>query len=229
MDQSILTKSVTTLPPSTRTSQVYERLRQLILNGSLPPGQHLVTQKLAQQFGVSLTPIRESLRRLAEEKLVDFRPHRGAVVCDPTSDDLLNLFVVRAELERLAAELAFGKINDKHFKILDQTVQMGQSILAGKVKADRWLGADESFHETIISQCGNSLLIEMLNGLRERIRMHRRKYFVNLQQIEQSVNEHEKIADALRHHTAKSSAKAMYEHLTSYRKDSKLQDLIQQD
>jgi DNA-binding GntR family transcriptional regulator len=226
MGTSAAFESDSILPPSTRTSQVYDRLRQAILDGTLPAGKHLVTQKLAKQFGVSLTPIRESLQRLAEEKLVDFRPHRGAVVCAPTAEDLLNLFEVRAELERLATSLAHGKLDEKHFASLDRTLEIGCSILADKTRTHRWLEADEKFHEVIIGQCGNDLLIQILDGLRERISLHRRKYFVNEDRIKQSVEEHQLIVDSLRHRTARSSAKAMHDHLSSYRKDPDFQDLL---
>lgn len=215
--------SVDVLPPSTLSGQVYERLRRAILSGELAAGQRLRTQEIARRFGVSFTPVRESLQRLAEEGLIEFRPHRGATVLAPQWEDFLDMFAVRAALERLAIISAHGRLTAADFDALAQTLAVGRggerAAPGDQEDTGKWIAADERFHSTIIGRCGNRLLIRMLESLRDRIRLHRETYFAQQQRIAQALDEHEAILAALKQHSADAAAAAMFTHLTSYRRD----------
>jgi len=201
--------------PSTRTEHVYRHLKDAILAGRIAPGQHLVTQQIANRLNVSLTPVRESLRALAKDGLVRFRPHRGAVVTEPDRANFVELYQVRAELEQLATQLAAERLDDRDFDLLDRTLHVGDDCVAGRREPDDWREADDTFHQTIIQCCGNSLLIEMLSGLQDRIQLHRLAYFTNVDRIVQSLAEHRQVVEALQSRSS-DAAKKMYDHLTSY-------------
>ncbi|NQV86863.1 MAG: GntR family transcriptional regulator [Woeseiaceae bacterium] len=196
------------LPPSTHSERVYRDLKDAILAGRIAPGEHLVTQRLADQFRVSLTPVRESLRALAKEGLVTFRPHRGAIAVAPKREDFIELYQVRAQLEMLATRLALPRLGDKDFVTLEKT-------LARNINAATWLSADETFHQTIIDRSANALLRNTLASLADRIRLHRVSYFTAPQRIERSLAEHRAVLAALRRRDP-DAPRIMFEHLTSY-------------
>ncbi len=206
--------------PSTLAEQVYAKLRGDILAGRYAPGDRLVTQQLADELGVSLTPVRESIQRLAEERLLELRPHRGAIVAQPDPRALLDLYEVRAALERLATQNAAERISSADLRILRDTLAVRRSGRGRLPDSTAWIAADQLFHQTIVQACGNRLLVEMLDSLQDRIRLHRQVYFAHGRRIEQSLREHLLVVEALERRQGPAAADAMYAHLTSYRRDA---------
>src|SRR3712207_1750546 len=96
------------------------RLQAAILDGEFAPGTHLQQDDLCARFGVSRTPVREALRKLQAQHLVDLVPNKGATVRTPSRDELSEVYVLRAELEALAAELAATRITPAGLAALDQ-------------------------------------------------------------------------------------------------------------
>ena len=102
---------------------VFYTLRQAILKGELEPGERLMEMQLAEQLGVSRTPIREAIRKLELEGLVLMIPRRGAIVAKITEKDLRDVLEVRSSLERLSTELACDRIKDETIQELRQAVE----------------------------------------------------------------------------------------------------------
>ena len=102
----------------TKNVAVYERLRQDIVKGKLKPGQKIVMRELAKELGLSETPIREAIRRLESEGYLRFTPHMGALVSELDEQELVEIFLIRIELEALATRLAAPSLTDKDIDFL---------------------------------------------------------------------------------------------------------------
>lgn len=175
---------------------VFYTLRQAILKGELDPGERLMEMQLAEQLGVSRTPIREAIRKLELEGLVVMIPRRGAIVAKITEKDLRDVLEVRSSLERLSTELACDRIKEETIEELRQAQEAFKEALDGDditLQAQR----DVEFHDVIYKATGNLRLIQMLNNLREqmyRYRLECLKYDLAHQTL---IEEHEAIIEAI--------------------------------
>lgn len=145
----------------------YAQIRQAIVEGRYQPGQRLIEQRIAEEFALSRTPVREALRRLEAEGLVQSEPNRGASVRDLTIDDLSDLYGLRARLEAYAAELAATRIEPDQVAELDAAIADFDAALAAdqyddlevtRVIAD----ANRRIHATILAAAQHDRLGQML-------------------------------------------------------------------
>ena len=154
----------------------YWAIRQNLENGELGPGDKLVTRTLAGQLGVSLSPIREAINRLANEGLVEHTPGAGAEVKRLSTEDLNDLYVLRDAIESCAAGLAAELTCADDLEELELIVS-GQAILAAeltnsdqasatKSQMSKWLTLEERFHETIMRCARNQLLAKVVRDHR---------------------------------------------------------------
>ena len=175
---------------------VFYTLRQAILKGELKPGERLMEMQLANQLGVSRTPIREAIRKLELEGLVLMIPRRGAVVAKITEKDLRDVLEVRTSLEKLAIELACQRMPDETIPDLRQALEAFKEALK-KEDLTAQAEKDEQFHDVIFKSTGNQRLIQMLNNLREQMYRYRLEYLNDSSAHERLVEEHEAIIQAL--------------------------------
>ncbi len=153
-------------------AQVEDVIRRDIADGALKAGDRLVERELCARFGVSRPLLREALRKLEAERLVEIAPHRGAHVIRPTLADAIDLYQVRAELEGLAARLAAAAAAPEATAALDDAVDSLDAALA-RGDADavrRWKNA---FYARLLDACGNPVLFETLQSLHLRIQLFR--------------------------------------------------------
>jgi len=144
---------------STLADQVRENIKKRIISQELKPGSRLIVSHLAAGMGTSLTPIREALRLLVKDGLVEIIPHKGAQVVMPSQEQFKDLFEVRTVLESLAIKLAIPNLSPADYEKLEQTLQAGdESIESEDPKA--WLDADEKLHSYIIQKSENNILAE---------------------------------------------------------------------
>jgi DNA-binding GntR family transcriptional regulator len=148
-----------------------------ILSGEYPLGGRLPQEALAKRFGVSRTPIREALRTLEASNLVELGPNTGAVVRGPTPRSIREAYVVRAELEGLAAELAVPRITDHELRELRAAEQEFRTAVrelarlgvdgdsAPSIADGAWVHANDSFHEVILAASGNERLHRTISEL----------------------------------------------------------------
>lgn len=143
----------------------YGKILAAILDGRIAPGESLREEKLAAELSVSRTPIREALRKLAEEGFVAYFPHRGARLLDPTPDMAREVFQLREGLEAIAAREAAERIEDEalaelraHFKQLRPRVRRGDVSDVGDV-----------IHQAMLDACGNQRLVQLLGILHGQI------------------------------------------------------------
>jgi DNA-binding GntR family transcriptional regulator len=143
---------------------VYEAVREAILLGDLAPGERVVEAELARQMRISRGPIREALRQLEQEGLVDYVPRRGVVVAALTRARVLDTYAVRAEMEGLAARCATERAGPTEIAALESLLD-DMRTHAGKDNAAGLLQADVQFHELICTMADNPVLLKAWRGL----------------------------------------------------------------
>jgi DNA-binding GntR family transcriptional regulator len=150
---------------------VYDALVELIVGGTLLPGQHLVEAELARQLGVSRQPIRESLHRLQAEGWVDLRPGQGAFVHTPTEQEVDQLLDVRGLLEGEAARLAAIAAKPDDATRLRELWSDGVAALDSN-DHDQIVAANAAFHAHVTSMSGNVVLAELVALVDRRVRWY---------------------------------------------------------
>ncbi len=151
------------------TAHVYvrETLRQDILNGTLPGGTRLAQTDIANQLGVSTTPVREALRDLASEGLVTIDPHRGGFVMEMTRDDVVEIYEIRYQLEPMALRLAFPRITDEIVERLDQ---LNEEMSATSHLAT-WVELNRDFHMSIYAVLERPRLLSIIGSIFDASRL----------------------------------------------------------
>ena len=148
------------------SDRVYEIVRSGIVDGRYEPGARLREEDLASDIGVSRTPVREALRRLDADGLVDFSPNRGAHVATWSADDIEEIFALRALLEGFGARLAAERAGPDAAADLRRVAEdMAAAAKLGDL--DRVAELNQTFHHTILSAAGNMRLVETLARLIE--------------------------------------------------------------
>lgn len=184
------------IPRMSLHDQLVARIRELILNGELTPGERVPERELCQRFGVSRTPLREALKVLASEGLLELLPQRGAKVAQLTLADVEEMFPVVGALEALAGELACRRISDQGIAVI---ATAHENMLQAYERRDRptYFALNQEIHERILEATENETLISTYRGLAGRIRNAR--YVANMSEPrwKQAVEEHEMILDAL--------------------------------
>ena len=154
---------------------VFNTLRQAILRGELKPGERLMEIQLANKLGVSRTPIREALRKLELEGLVNMVPRKGAEVADITEKSLRDVLEVRKALEELSVQLACEKITEEEIEELKRVAERFKDTLNDQ-DVTKIAEADVAFHDVIYTATDNQKLILLLNNLREQMYRYRVEY-----------------------------------------------------
>ncbi len=175
---------------------IFTTLRDAIIVGELRPGERLMEVKLAEKMGVSRTPVREAIRKLELEGLVDMIPRKGAHVADLSVKDIVDVLEVRASLDGLAALLAAERITDEEIDELNHVNSQFVSFLQ-KENLQGSIKKDVEFHEIIYRSSRNEKLIQIVSNLREQVQRFRVIYlkdYVNPKELEK---EHKDIIDAI--------------------------------
>ena len=149
------------------SDQVFERLEDEILAGNYQRGDTLTEMKLVADLGVSRTPIRDALRRLEQERLIETTP-RGIVVLGVTKKDLEDIYAIRIRVEGLAAREAAKYITDQQLAELRETLEL-QEFYTDKQNPDSIKGMDSQFHRQIYLFSGSTILYETLIPLHKKI------------------------------------------------------------
>lgn len=179
-----------------RSFAVRELIEERIVDGSYPPGMRLDEVALADEFGVSRTPIRETLIQLSSSGLVDLRPRRGAIVADASPHRICEMFEVMAELEAMCGRLAARRISHEEQATLvaaHKTCEMARDTGV----ADDYFLHNEAFHQVIYRASHNAFLAEQCIQLQRRLRPYRRLQLRVRNRVKASFSEHEGILDAI--------------------------------
>ncbi len=212
-------KSMTDLPEITRLSlhdQVAVRLRTLLIEGRIEAGAKLNERELTDLLQVSRTPLREAIKLIAAEGLVDLIPNRGAVAVKLTESDVLNTFEVLAGLEAMSGELAAQRISDAE---LAEISAMNFEMLGSFARRDlsNYYRLNSAIHAAINRAAGNPVLTRTYNSINARVQSLRFKTNLNETKWKQAVQEHELMIQALAKHDGAAMGKIMVQHLVNKR------------
>jgi DNA-binding GntR family transcriptional regulator len=195
--------------------QIYEGIKEMILTNSYEPGQILQIDRLADEFGVSSTPIREALIRLESFGLVTLIPNKGARVAEISIDDVEYTWEMRLLLEPHAARITAGLPIDGDITPIHRTVTW---ILEGNYDLDTYIDSDLKLHEQLYSHLPNPILRETVQRVHQ-LSMRMRYFPEGFAQMKDSVihqvsEEHLAILDALRNHDREGAFEAVRMHIT---------------
>ncbi|NPV26903.1 MAG: GntR family transcriptional regulator [Firmicutes bacterium] len=175
---------------------VFESLREAIISGILKPGERLMEVQLAEEMGVSRTPVREAIRKLELEGFVVMIPRKGAYVAGISMKDVVDVFEIRAALEALAAGLAAERITEEEMEQMERNlVRKAEAIEANDL--DTLVETDVEFHDLIYRASRNERLMTIINNLREQIHRFRTVSLSNPGRMRESLEEHKKLAEAI--------------------------------
>lgn len=194
------------------TDAATDALREAILDGALPPTVWLREDEIAATLQVSRTPVREALRRLADEGLVIKTAHHGAVVAGLTLEDILALYVVRENLEGLAARLAAVRSPAGLVRSLE-SVHQRMETAAGRGNVAELVRQNLEFHRLLRTAAGNSYLERFLTQVEHAVRRVQASTFTRPGRPDEVLAEHQAIMDAIRRQDGDAAEAAARKHM----------------
>ena len=195
-----------------RTDEIREILENQIVTGEFAPGARLDEVKLAQQFGVSRTPVREVLNQLSTAGLVELRPKRGAFVASLGLETLVEMFETMAELEAVCGRLAARRMTDEECQRLEQVHEScGRAAETGD--PDLYYAENALFHEVIYEGCHNRFLTDEVRRIRRRLQAYRRLQLRVRHRIRDSYGEHAEIVASILDGDGERAEAALRDHI----------------
>ena len=176
--------------------QVYRNLEDAILSGRYERGESLTEMSLCKKLGVSRTPIRSALHRLAEEGLIETSPNRGAVVIGVSEDDLTDAYKIRMRLEGLSSAMAAQRISEEEKQKLKETLELSEFYLS-KGNTEKFKELDTVFHMIIYKASGNRMMCKILSEIHRNIKSYRKLSLTVPGRLERSIEEHKEIYRAI--------------------------------
>lgn len=191
---------------------VFESLREAIISGRLRPGERMMEVQLAEEMGVSRTPVREAIRKLELEGFVAMLPRKGAYVADISVKDIVDVFEIRAALEALAAGLAAERITEEELDQLERSlVQISEC--SSDDNLDAIVAGDVKFHDIIYQASRNQRLVQIITHLHEQIYRFRMTSLSQPGRIKIALDEHKKIAEAISDRNVELAQELAREHI----------------
>ena len=192
--------------------RVYQQLKRDIHLGFLAPGSRLVERVIAREKGVSRTPVREALRRLHDDGLVEYRPGRGMVVMALSTADLMEIYALREHLEGLAVREAARRVTPQDLETLEELLSRARQALAAGA-GDEVRTFNGEFHRFLIRLSGMRHVERLVAQLRDRIEFYRRRSLELPGRPAQSLDEHQLLLQTLRYGDPDLAEAAMRLHL----------------
>jgi DNA-binding GntR family transcriptional regulator len=197
---------------SINSIRIFKEIEGDILSGRFKPRERLVEMDLISRFGMSRTVIREALKSLEARGLVRATPYRGVVVADLTTEEIEEIYFVRTELEKIAAKLVIEHITSKEIQELKRLSREVARHL--REKTHQMIEKDSEFHRMIFKACHNSYLYEVIDYLRTKAHIVRFNAWSLPRRIEQSIDEHREMIQAIEDKNLSQLEKLIVKHLT---------------
>ena len=205
---------------------VFESLREAIISGTLPPSERLMEIQLAEEMGVSRTPVREAIRKLELEGLVVMIPRKGAYVAGMSIKDIVDVFEIRGALEGLAAELASERVTDDELESMERyLVKISEEIESGDLS--KVVETDTDFHTLIYKASRNARLSQIISNLREQIQRFRTTSLSFPGRMKIALEEHRKIVEAISSRDGELARRLAQEHIENA--ENVMMSMIQHD
>jgi len=201
--------SAVTLTPRALYEEVAELLRQRIFSSELAPGSWIDEMRLAEEYGISRTPMREALKVLAAEGLVTMKVRRGAYVTEVNDKDQRDVYHLLALLESDAAGVVAQHASDAQLQDLQA---LHQELVAALTDTERFFDINERFHMRLLEIANNRWRDQMVADLRKVMKLNRHNSLLKSGRIEESLSEHQALLDALLARDAGASVQRMKAH-----------------
>ena len=195
---------------------IFQKLRSLLVEGKIAPGSKLNERELAESLHVSRTPIREAIRRLAAEGLVELITNRGAIALQLSLEDVVHTFDVIAQLEGFSGELAANNISDA---ALSELEALQYEMMASYARRDlsSYYKLNLRIHHLINQAANNPILSRLFSQVNARIEALRFRSNQDGVKWEKAVEEHQEMLDALKTHDSARMRKIMIQHVQNKR------------
>lgn len=203
-------------PQPLSAEQVCERIRSAILSGELKPGSKLTEQDLAAELEVSRTPVREAIRQLEVERLVNRTPFVGVTVAQLSPQEVIELLDIREVLEGLVARLATENMDSFHLQRLKKSLQQ-LAASARKSDVGAYLDQALAFRRALVECCGSATLSEHVMAIENRLRLTGSRTALLPGRMEAAIEEHEKLLDAIVRGDAKAAERLNRERIRHIR------------
>ena len=201
--------SAITLTPKALYEEVAEQLRQRIFRRELEPGSWIDELKIAEEFGISRTPLREALKVLAAEGLVTMKVRRGAYVTEMSEKDLRDVYHLLSLLESDAA----GVVAERATPEQQQTLRdLHAELESAAGNREAFFSVNERFHMALLDMADNRWRSQMVADLRKVMKLNRHNSLLKQGRIEDSLQEHRRLMQALCTHDAEATRQAMQDH-----------------
>jgi DNA-binding GntR family transcriptional regulator len=205
-------------PPTTVANYVTEAMRSGILEGRYPPGSRLDQQTLADELGASIIPVRESLRQLEAEGLVQITPRRGAFVVRPTDDEVREVYKVRSLLEGYATKEAVPRLKKDDLEELQSLADEMSRATHGNTY-ERWARVNREWHMRLYDAAELPLLLQIIGALWDRTTLTSHAYARDPGHRRASAQDHTRIMQAVRKGDADLAADLISQHIRSAMED----------
>lgn len=191
---------------------VCETLRDAVRRGILKPGERLMEIQLAEELGVSRTPVREAIRKLEMEGYVIMMPRRGTYIADLSIRDVNEVFEIRTSLESLASGFAASRITEEELEKLQRLlVEIGAHIKNGDMESI--VRTDTEFHDLLYQASRNTRLVGIISNLREQLTRFRTASMSFPGRLKATLEEHRNIVEAIAQGDEKTARKAAEHHM----------------
>jgi DNA-binding GntR family transcriptional regulator len=175
--------------PQTRQELVVNKLREAILRGYLKPGQRLDLDEITNLLGVSKSPVREAIRTLAAEGLVQVVPHRGVSIPELSDQEIEEIYTIRSVLEGMAARVAVPNLDKPALEQLEQVLVEMETT----TDSEEWVALNRKFHECIYVAANRPRLLALIDQLRNTSAPYIRQFIRSPEYIQEAANDHRAI------------------------------------
>ncbi len=204
--------------PKTIRRKVYDYLRNKLLSGEIPPHQHLIEAKIAQEIGTSRTPVREALHNLEHEGLVESIPRVGYIVKPISEEEVEEICEIRAVIEMTAARWAIEKAHQKLIEDLEENIRLSEKKISdGDPRA--FVELDAHFHEIIAKHSRSQRLLELAQTLRRHMLRYRIESIYSVDNVLRAIEGHRGILEAIKKADPEEVNRAVQYHLQQSKKD----------
>ena len=204
--------------------QVFDKIRSDILNGKYKRGEELVESSIGKELGISRTPVREAIRQLELEGLVQLVPNKGAFVTGISEKDVRDIYLIRARLEGLAARMAAKNITPELLDAMEETVVLSE-YHAKKEHYEQVCELDSKFHKLLYKASGSRILEHTLTDFHQYVQRVRMASIMKKRRMEKSNDEHDAILTAIREHDEEKAELVATRHISNTVENLKNYDL----
>lgn len=206
--------------------RVFHEIHEKILNGVYRDSEELREIALAEELGVSRTPVREALRQLELEGLVKIVPNKGAVVTAITKKDVKDIYMIRSMLEGLCARWATENITEEQLDEMEEILLLSEFYINKKKKepTSQVVELDGKFHEVLYEASDSRIMKHLLSDFHKYVRLARRTSVENPERAEKSIEEHRALLEAIKTKDADKAEELANKHMLNVMKNLHIED-----